>query len=163
MIFNLLRVSSEELAAYLDDSSLLEETIYENGDPDIHLVDIDKSWEGILFILTGQNLDKLDHPLGAALFSGQLVDPEQDLGYGPANYLTPEQVRQISGQLAAFSAADVKSKFDPVKMTELSVYPQIWNRQDAEIFDYLLEYFEEVQSFYQAAAGENQAVITFLN
>jgi hypothetical protein len=51
MIGNLLRVKKEELDAYLEDSSLLESSIYdeETDDENPNLTDIDKAWEGIVF------------------------------------------------------------------------------------------------------------------
>ena len=85
MIGNFLRVTKTQLEDYLKDSTLLETRIYdeESDDEDPNLVDIDKSWEGILFLLTGQNLETIDHPLAKVLFSGQIIDEDQDLGYGP--------------------------------------------------------------------------------
>ncbi len=51
MIGNLLRVTKAELEEYLKDSSLLEKSIYdeETDDENPNLVDIDKSWDGIVF------------------------------------------------------------------------------------------------------------------
>ena len=43
MIGNLLRVSNAELESYLENSSLLENRIYENDDEDSNLIDIDKA------------------------------------------------------------------------------------------------------------------------
>src|SRR6478609_11842389 len=102
MIGHLLRVTKPELDEYLKDSSLLESSIYdeETDEENPNLVDLDKSWDGILFLLTGQNVVNTDHPLAKVLFSGQLIDEEQDLGYGPAHYLTPEQVKDLNSQIS---------------------------------------------------------------
>lgn len=58
MIANLLRVTKAELEEYLNDSSLLESRIYndESDEEDPCLVDIDQSWDGIVFLLTGKAL-----------------------------------------------------------------------------------------------------------
>lgn len=163
MVGNLLRVTNDELQAYLKDSSLLEERVYndESEEEDPNLIDIDKSWEGILFLLTGQNLETLNHPMGKVLFSGQSIDEEQDLGYGPGQYLTPEQVKETDEELSKITAEEIAKRFDSQKMTELDVYPSVW--EDEDIFDYLLEYFKDVQNFYSTAAKNNEAVITFVN
>jgi hypothetical protein len=165
MIGNLLRVTKTELDEFLKDSSLLEKTIYdeETDDENPNLVDIDKSWDGILFLLTGQNVANLDHPLAKVLFSGQLVDEEQDFGYGPAHYLTPEQVKVLNNQISIITDADLKQKYDPKKMEELEVYPTIWEEEGDEAFDYLSEYFKELQQVYSSAAKNGEAIITFLN
>ncbi|MDW8849975.1 YfbM family protein [Flavobacterium sp. MMLR14_040] len=160
MIANLLRVTTTELETYLQDSSLLEERIYdENTTEDRNLNDVDKAWDGIIFLLTGQNIQNADHPLVQVLFSGQLIDEEQDLGYGPGHYLTPDQVKDLSDQISKITTEDLKKKYNSKKMNELDVYP-IW---DEDSFDYLAENFKLLQQIYAEAANNDQAIITFLN
>ncbi|WP_240755232.1 YfbM family protein [Pedobacter sp. SYP-B3415] len=161
MIGNLLRVTNAELNAYLEDSSLLENRIYHETD-DSNLVDIDKTWEGIVFLLTGQRLTDADNPLLAVLFSGQLIDNDQDLGYGPAHYVTPEQVVQLNNEISKITKADLRQRFDPAKMIESGVYPNIWDESD-ETFEYLAGYFRVVQKIYSEAARKNEAIVTFIS
>ena len=164
MIGNLLRVTKAELEEYLKDSSLLESSIYdEETDERPNLVDIDKSWDGILFLLTGQNVANTDHPLAKILFSGQLIDEDQDMGYGPAHYLTPEQVADLNNQISKITITDLKQKYNPKRMEELEVYPSIWEKEGDQAFDYLGEYFKNLQQVYSDAAKNGEAIITFLN
>ncbi|MGG9963528.1 YfbM family protein [Ferruginibacter sp. SUN106] len=165
MIGNLLRVTKTDLEAYLKDSSLLESSIYdeETDDENPNLTDIDKSWDGILFLLTGQNVANTDHPLAKVLFSGQIIDEEQDLGYGPAHYLTPEQVADLNDQLSKITTAELKQKYDPEKMEAIEVYPSIWTEEGDGAFEYLSEYFKTVQEVYSEAAKNGEAIITFIN
>lgn len=164
MVGNLLRVTQAELDSYLKDSSVLEANIYdeETDDENPNLVDIDKSWDGIIFLLTGQAIANADHPLLRVLFSGQIIDEDQDLGYGPAHYLTPEQVAELNSQISKITVADLKQKYDTKKMTELEVYPTIWEEGD-EAFDYLSEHFLTVQQVYSDATKNGEAIITFIN
>lgn len=163
MIGNLLRVTKTELQEYLKDSSLLENRIYndETDGSDPNLVDIDKSWDGIIFLLTGQNFDNSDHPLTKVLFSGQIIDEEQDLGYGPGQYLTPEQVKEVNEQISKISIDELSKKYDAKKMTELEVYPNIWENE-GEV-NYLTEYFKTIQEVYAEASKNDEAIITFIN
>lgn len=165
MTCTLLRVTKSELEEYLNDSSLLEDRIYddESEDEDENLIDIDKSWDGIIFLLTGQNFENADHPLLQVLFSGQIIDDEQDLGYGPAHYLTPEQVANLNNQISKITVEDLKQKYDPKKMTELDVYPTIWEDEGEETFDYLSDNFLEVQQLYADASKNGEAIITFMS
>lgn len=163
MIGNLLRVTESELETYLKDSTLLRDRIYREDPDSGNLADIDKAWDGIIFLLTGRNLfDAYDHPLSKILSSGQIIDAEQDLGYGPAHYLTPEQVSELNNQISDITADSLRQKFDPEKMTESDVYPSIWEEGD-DAFDYLVDGFSAVQRVYAAAAKNGEAVITFLN
>lgn len=162
MIGNLLSVTKTELEDYLKDSSLLEHRIYNDEAEDPNLVDIDKAWEGILFLLTGQCLAETDHPLMAVLFSGQIIDDDQDLGYGPAHYVSPAHVAELNDQISKLTITDLQQRFDPVKMTELGIYPEIWN-EGTEAFDYLSEYFVTVQQVYDNASRNGEAIITFIS
>ena len=160
MIGNVLAVTNDELQSFLADSSLLEDKIYNDAE-NAQLEDLDKTWEGILYVLTGENLASLTHPLGRVLFSGQLVDADQDLGYGPAHYLTPAEVAELNESLASLTEVQVREKYDGEKMNELGIYPQIWDEEES--FDYLYGNFTTLQQMFARAAQNSQAIITFIN
>jgi hypothetical protein len=163
MTANLLRVSNTELEEYLKESSKLENRIYNNqGLEDPKLVDLEKAWAGILFLLTGKNINDLTHPLARVLFSENLIDEDQDLGYGPANYLTPKEVSELNAQISSISSEDLKQNFNPKQMTELEIYPTIWDEGD-DAFDYLNQYFKIMQETYSDAAKNGEAIITFIS
>jgi hypothetical protein len=163
MIGNLLRVTKNELDNYLNDSSLLEKNIYREDTENLKLVDIEKAWDGIIFLLTGNGISvSFDEPLAKVLFSGQLIDENQNLGYGPAHYLTPEQVVDLNAQVAKITIADLKQKFDPQRMMEEDIYPEIWDEGE-EAFDYLSVYFLSLQKVYSDAAKNGEAIVTFIN
>lgn len=162
MIGNLLRVTSSELKAYLADSSLLEDKIYDDETVDERLVDIDKAWDGIIYLLTGQSSETAKHHLVRVLFSGQILDEEQDLGYGPAHYLTPEQVAALNNEISTITIADLKQRFNPGKMNELKVYPTIWDEGD-DAFDYVADGFSTLQRVFAVATKNGEAIITFIN
>lgn len=163
MIGNLLRVTNTELEAYLEDSSLLEDKLYADEiNEDEKFADIDKTWDGIIFLLTGQSLDTAEHHLTRILFSGQIIDEDQDLGLGPAHYLTPKEVVELNNEISKITVADLKQNFNPEKMNELEVYPSIWNEGD-DAFEYLVEGFESVQHIFAEAAKNKEAMITFIN
>ncbi len=46
-------------------------------------------------------------------------------------------------------------------MTELDIYPTIWDEADA--VDYLLEHFKIVKEVYAEASKNGEAIITFIN
>ena len=162
MIGNLLRVTKSELEDYLKDSSLLENKIYDDETENENLVDIDKSWDGVIFLLTGQSFATAENNLVRILFSGQLIDEEQDLGYGPAHYLTLEQVAELNNEISTITIADLKQKFNPKKMNELEVYPTIWDEGD-DAFDYVADGFLTLQNVFAEATKNEEAIITFLN
>ena len=163
MIANLLRVTKAELEEYLNDSSLLESRIYndESDEEDPNLIDIDQSWDGIVFLLTGKSFENNTHPLAKVLSSEQLIDEEQDLGYGPAQYVSAEQVKELHEQIATISTDELRTRFNANKMKEANVFPDVWENPDT--VDYLIEYFETIKEVYALAHKNDEAIITFMN
>ena len=163
MIMYLLRISKQELESYIDKPDLF----LENRVDDAYSMDIDKAWGGILYLLTGKAFasgspeDEVDS-LNRIFFSAQFFDEDMDVGYGPAHYLTPEQVAGINRKIASLTEADLKSHYDPEAMNkEKKLYPSLdWNEK---IFDYLYFHFQALQSFFATAASRGEAMITFLS
>ena len=163
MIMYLLRISKQELESYIDKPDLF----LENRVDDAYSMDIDKAWGGILYLLTGKAFasgspeDEVDS-LNRIFFSGQFFDEDMDVGYGPAHYLTPEQVAGIHRKIASLTEADLKAHYDPEAMSEEEeLYPSLdWDDED---FEYLYSHFQALQSFFATAASRGEAIVTFLS
>jgi len=161
MHLQILRASTEELTTYLLDSSLLADRVLNNPEHDTRRYDIDKSWDGIIFLLTGKNSSDASEPLSRLMFSNQLIDETQDLGTGPAHYLTPAEVKDLYDQIKHIVPASLKQNFDAAAMKILGVYPNnVWD--EPEVDDYLTEYFETVQEVFATAAKKGEAILTFI-
>jgi hypothetical protein len=163
MIMYLLRISKQELESYIDKPDLF----LGNRVDDAYSMDIDKAWGGILYLLTGKAFasgsteDEIDS-LNRIFFSAQFFDEDMDVGYGPAHYLTPEQVAGINLKIASLTEAELKAHYDPEAMNkEKKLYPSLdWNEK---IFDYLYFHFQALQSFFATAASRGEAIVTYLN
>ena len=163
MIMYLLRISKQELESYIDKPDLF----LENRVDDAYSMDIDKAWGGILYLLTGKAFvsgspeDEVDS-LNRIFFSAQFFDEDMDVGYGPAHYLTPEQVAGIHRKIASLTEADLKAHYDPEAMSEEEeLYPSLdWDEED---FEYLYSHFQALQSFFATTASRGEAIITFLS
>jgi hypothetical protein len=162
MICTLLRVSQQELEAYLQNSELLLERIdkEEALDDSLYLLDVDQAWAGINFLLTGEDIES-DHELGEVMLPDLVVDEEQDLGYGPAMYLLPERVKELHDQIFNIGERELQARYDADKMEQLAIFPGNWHSKE-EMFTYLSEYFEDVQGFYAEAAKNKEAIIVYL-
>ena len=163
MIMYLLRISKQELESYIGKPELF----LENRVDGAYSMDIDKAWGGILYLLTGKAFvsgspeDEVDS-LNRIFFSAQFFDEDMDVGYGPAHYLTPEQVAGIHRKIASLTEADLKAHYDPEAMSEEEeLYPSLdWDEED---FDYLYFHFQALQSFFATAASRGEAIVTYLN
>lgn len=162
MILSLMRVPASRLNDYLEDSEQLEKDLYADHSAEslIKVIDLDKSWDGIFYLLNGEGIAGAGEGVSRLLLSGQLVDPDQDLGYGPAHYLTPEEMAKHYKEIADWTDKEVAERFDSEDMQAKNLYPSsMWDEQDLE---YVTSNFNQLQHFYQAAIAERQAVITLI-
>lgn len=96
-----------------------------------------------------------------AFFSFQILDEEQDLGYGPAQYLTSKQVKETYSALEKITDEVLRSKINGAEMNNIGIYPQIWT--EPESHEFLMDSFNDLKAFYKIASENNQAIITFLD
>ena len=90
-------------------------------------VDIDKAWHAVHAVLTGDAWDT-DHPLAAAVLGG--TEFGEDTGYGPPRFLAPDEVAAVAARLEPISVDDFGSRIDLQQLSDLDVYPDVWDRED---------------------------------
>ena len=124
-------------------------------------LDIDKSWHGIHFLLTGSHSEG-SGPLAFILQGGREI-PTDDFGYGPPHAFTATEVREINQALNRVSPDELYSKADPDQFTELDIYPGIWDSEPKEeSIGYLTDYLKELQTFIKQAAASDRALIAYI-
>lgn len=163
MIGNYLRLPEAELQRVLQAPESITELLYPEDDsdhpPDRHL-DTDKSWHLTHFLLTGEAWGGAE-PLANAVLGGTEIGTE-DVGYGPARYLTPAQVDAVASALAHISPDDLWSRFDPQQVRDAEIYPSGWEGNDTER-DYIFDYFVDLKTHFADAAENNEAMILYIN
>lgn len=122
--------------------------------------DLDKAWHGLHFLFTGTAWEG-DEPECYLLRGGQEIGDE-DVGYGPARALQPEQVRRFAEYLGSISHEDLRRRYDPPKMSELEIYPDIWSRDSGEEnveWEYLLENFDTLREFVAHTRDVEEGIV----
>ena len=161
MIGNFLRISPAQLDALLAAPDQISSFLYNEeyrDDPTAEHLDIDKSWQLIHFLLTGDPWQG-PYPFCAVVLGG-IVLGQEDVGYGPARYLRPEEVQEIAAAVSEVSEAELWRRFDAKRALKADIYPQCWTDADSE---YILGNFSEMKRFYAAAARSGQAVLQYIN
>ncbi|QLQ36838.1 YfbM family protein [Micromonospora robiginosa] len=146
------RLSGPELSAAAADPTTVAPLLH-GDDP---LLDLDKSWHGLHYLLTGTAWDT-DDGAGAAILGGEPIG--DDVGYGPPRLLAPDAVRAVADGLDAVNEATLRARFDPDAMTDEGIYPAIWHDGDDEFDTYLWPSFVELRRFYRTAATQGEGVL----
>ncbi|KJS01998.1 MAG: hypothetical protein VR68_04000 [Peptococcaceae bacterium BRH_c4a] len=155
MLGNYMRLKREQLEEALENPDILPDLLFseENGDNTLY---IDKSWHGIHFLLTGTPWEG-DPPLSYVILGGQSLG-DQDLGYGPPKYITPEQVKEAYWVLSMLSFDELRKSYNPDRFSEAGAYPNVWDEEGEEL-DYLLSYLNEIITFFKLASENGEAII----
>lgn len=154
-------VDAATLRRLKDDPELIDGYLHpDDGDSDPPgYVDIDKAWHGIHYLLSG-SADVGAEPMSWAVLGGEEIGDE--IGYGPARVMAPEQVHSVAAWLPEDSV--FKSRFDPQAMEKAKIYPeQIWVRDGADALDYLVENYRELVAFYKRAAERGDGAILWFS
>ena len=116
---------------------------------------LEKSWHVLHYLLTGKP-EEAPPPLGNAILGGREIGP--DLGYGPARFLTPEEVREVSLALSRITAQDLARRFDLPAMIAAHIYP-VRDENELEIAQ---PYFEQLARYYSEAAAAGHAMLLYV-
>ena len=127
-----------------------------------NMIDVDKTWHAIHFILSGNAYESNDDNVLSQLVLGGAPVNEEDLGYGPALLLDKNLVKQIAEALHAWDETLFREKFDFNNMIANDIYPIIDGEDENDFYDYVWEYFEILKVFIAKAAKQGQNVITFI-
>jgi len=161
IIGNFLRVSPSKLSELQQQPDGIEALLYPESEEignERHL-DLDKAWHIIHFLLAGEAWGGRQ-PLGNAICGGTELG-DVDVGYGPARFLTPAQVREVASALSDVSSTELWSRFDATAASGAQIYPAgSWTKEDGE---YVEDHFEKLKEFYAAAAQNNEAVLLYIN
>jgi hypothetical protein len=120
-------------------------------------LNLEKSWHVLHYLLTGE-AEEAPPPLGNAILGGEEIG--EDLGYGPARFLTPQQVRDVATGLAAISKDDLRSRFHLDAMIEAHIYPCKSNNEgEVELAQ---DYFDHLSRYYADAAASGNAMLLWV-
>ena len=126
------------------------------------LLDVDKSWHVIHYVLTGSAWETCpDDPLSQLVLGGEALR-EEDLGYGPARVLDAVTVRQIADALKSWDQPHFRASFDMKSMLEDNIYPLMDDEDEETLFDYTWHYFELLKTFLHNAAERGDCILSYV-
>jgi hypothetical protein len=124
-------------------------------------VSLEKSWHGLHFLLTGSAWEG-DGPLAFLLGENEVI-PDSDTGYGPVRVLDADRVQQVHAALTELSDTELWSRFDADRMSEESIYPQIWDESESDLKQEYLMYFRELKALVAKAAAQGDSLAVILS
>lgn len=151
--------SLKELKGLGSSKKDLFETVEEWSDEDELLLDIDKMWDVLHFVLTGVSTDHriADNPLSQAVLGITAVEELSDY----LAYTEHDKLADIVAALEQFDMEEALESFDMAACKEAELYLDIWDydEEEEEIKDELLHDFEQMKRFYKQVLDANGNVL----
>ncbi|QQB74264.1 YfbM family protein [Fusobacterium canifelinum] len=153
-------IKQEDFKKLLENDDFFE-TLEELEEKDgTELCDIDKMWNAIFFLLTGEPYSSEDSLFNELIFGSENFDDESE---EVARYIPTERVIKISKKLNEIDFQDYLKDFNMNKFKENEIYPDIWDytEEKEEIMEELSEHFKNLKEFYnKVAENKNIVVVT---
>jgi hypothetical protein len=158
MIGNYISVAPDDVAKVQTAGSFAENLI--DGDDGELSLSIEKSWQAIHFVLNGDPWE-CKGPLGNAVLGGREVG--EDMGYGPARFLTPAEVAETAKALEEVTTEQFTERLSKANFKKAEIY--VFNDEDPndpDIVEELVGYFEDVKKFFREAANKKNGMLLFI-
>jgi hypothetical protein len=165
MIGEYVRLTPAELDRLIGDEEWADEFVHELIDAELdeepessraRCHDTDKAWDALGFLLR-----RAGFPVDI-VHGEESVPWDEDWGYGPPRYLTPDRVRQAAEALVAITPEQLVDGVGPADLAAANVYPAVvWER--GEPLDYVVSHYEELVPFFASAARDGHAVLVWLD
>ena len=149
---------NELKALYTENTESITDIEKNNNDLEI-LLDLDKMWDALHFVLTGTSASE---PIKDNRFS------EAILGISPIEeveeYVAYTEKSRIKDILLALDNFDIEKAMESFSMEECkkaNIYPDIWDYEEEseEIEEEIMDYFQNMKDFYRKILEVNGNVL----
>ena len=120
-------------------------------------LDIGKMWDGLHFVLTGISASTPleENPLSDAIVGIHVMDEDNFIAAIGNNELD-----EIISALKAVKVEKLREAFDPARLTQAEIYPDIWRPQDKEsLFIELEQALQQLISFYKNTMDGDRHIV----
>ena len=127
------------------------------------LLDIDKMWDALHFLLTGESaMYRLEDNLLSNMVVGKTALDNKEILIG---YTEPTRVKEIAKELDKVNFDDILKTFDMQECKEEELYPNIWDYEEEteEIMEDLTYSFDTLNKLYHSAAEHNHGVLVMID
>jgi len=149
----------EQIKALSNQEDDLLDFAEDSADSHDILIDIDKMWDALLFVMTGFSSSEFldDNPLREAVLG---VTPLEDVSEYIA-YTEKSRIAAISQALEEFDMDNALKDFSMEACKKADLYPDIWDylEEEEEIKDDILTCFINMKEFYKKILELNGNVL----
>ena len=158
MIGCYVSVPEADIAKIEGDEDYVNELI---DNTELSSLSIEKAWQAIHFVLTGNPMESDGSPLGNAVLGGREVG--DDMGYGPARLLVPNEVKKTAEALEKISTEEFAKRIPKSDFANNDIY--VFSGEDPEdedIIEELSGYYTELRTHFQESAARGDGMLLYI-
>ena len=143
---------------YAEEDDIFEEVEDWNDEAEI-LLDIDKMWDALHFVLIGVSCSEpiKNNPLSEAVVGVFSIDGIEEY----ISYIEKSRIKDIVFALDNFDIEKALKTFSMKECKEAELYPDIWDYEEEtdEIKEEIMDYFQDMKDFYKQVLEEDGNVL----
>ncbi len=139
-------VTAEEMTAAIADTDTARELAGAHQRPGFAYLYLDKSWDGIRYLMRAAGM-------GIDLFADGASLGED----GTLSGWSVEDIAEAAAVVTPMPFADLRGWYNPKRMLDEDVYPEIWESDWAK--DYVLNYYRDLREFFMDTAEKRRAAL----
>ena len=143
---------------YAEEDDIFEEVEDWNDEAEI-LLDIDKMWDALHFVLTGVSCSEPieNNALSEAVVGVFSIDGIEEY----ISYIEKSRIKDIVFALDNFNIEKALETFSMEECKEAELYPNIWGYEEEtdEIKEEIMDYFQDMKDFYKQVLEEDGNVL----
>ena len=143
---------------YAEEGDIFEEVEDWNDEAEI-LLDIDKMWDALHFVLTGVSCSEPieNNALSEAVVGVFSIDGIEEY----ISYIEKSRIKDIVFALDNFDIEKALETFSMEECEKAELYPNIWGYEEEtdEIKEEIMDYFQDMKDFYKQVLEEDGNVL----
>ena len=156
-----LRRATPETVSALATGSLKPQTVMFDG-PEDGLIDCDKAWHALHFMLTGDP-GHSDHPMSVLVRDDAYLIGADEVGLGGYWLIEPAQVQRLHAELDGLTDEAIARRYDPVAMAAEHVYlSDMFEEEGGAALPYVMQGVPKLRAVSRAAADAGDYIIGML-
>jgi hypothetical protein len=162
MVMYLRRASLSDIAALRRNPAQVHEFAFEDGDAEADLIDFDKAWHALHFMLTGAEYDS-DSPLGIIAGKAEEVGGEVE-GQDGFWIISSEDMQAFDTAFRQIDDAALSARYDNAAMLEHDIYLADAFTEDGAEFalEYILQNVPAFRRFSAACAAAGDGAVRIM-
>lgn len=162
MVIVLRRASAADIERLVANHDDWESFAFEEGDQEKDVVDFDKAWHALHFMLTGAAYNT-DSALGIIVNDGETYGADEH-GFGGFTIVSPEQMRAFDRALQQIGDAELASRFDSSAMAQNDIYlaDAFTQEMREEALEYILQSLPALRELSASCAKAGDGALRIL-